>query len=139
MNTLYHATTVKTAFVAALISLTLACGYSSKTTPPVAGTIPAITQLNPNVATAGGADFVLTVDGSNFGTKAVVNWNGAAQTATTTYVSGNQLTVTIPAAMIATAGTVMVTVTNPGTAGNGQYGSGGTLAETSSPVSFTIN
>jgi hypothetical protein len=139
MNTLCHATTVKTVLVAALISLTLACGYSSKTTPPVAGTVPAITQLNPNAATAGGADFVLTVDGSNFGTKAVVNWNGTAQTATTTYVSGNQLTVTIPAAMIATAGTATVTVTNPGTTGNGQYGSGGTLAETSSAVSFTIN
>ena len=139
MKTLCHATTVKTVLVATLISLTLACGYGSKTYPPVAGTVPAITQLNPNAVTAGGADFVLTVDGSNFGTKAVVNWNGTAQTATTTYVSASQLTVTIPAAMIANSGTATVTVTNPGTAGTGQYGMGGTLAETSSPATFTIN
>jgi len=139
MKTLCHATTVKTAFVAALIALTLACGYSSKTTPPVAGTIPAITQLNPDAATAGGAAFVLTVDGSNFNSKSVVNWNGVAQTANTTYVSASQLTATIPAAMIANAGNAMVTVTNPATSGTGTYGSGGTLAETSSAVTFTIN
>ena len=138
MKIVRNTTTVKTALVAALIALTLACGYSSKTTPPVAGTVPAITQLNPDAATAGGAEFVLTVDGSNFSTKSVVNWNGVAQTATT-YVTTNQLTVSIPSAMIANSGTAMVTVTNPGTAGTGTYGSGGTLAETSSPMSFTIN
>jgi hypothetical protein len=38
--------------------------------------------------------------------------------------------------MIATAGTVSVTVTNPGTPG-GQYG-GGTMAETSNIMTFTI-
>lgn len=124
--------------VTTLIALTLACGYSSKTTPAVAGTTPAISELNPNDATAGAAAFTLTVNGSNFGTKAVVNWNGSAQTATT-YVSGNQLTLTIPASLIANSGTVSVTVTNPATAGTGMYGSGGTLAETSSAMNFTIN
>jgi hypothetical protein len=138
MKTVRNATTVKTALLAALIALTLACGYSSKTTPPVAGTVPAVTQLNPDAATAGGAEFVLTVDGSNFSTKSVVNWNGVAQTPTT-FVTANQLTVSIPAAMITSSGTAMVTVTNPGTTGTGTYGSGGTLAETSSPMSFTIN
>lgn len=122
-----------------LLALTLACGYSSKaTTPPVAGTMPTIAELAPASATAGGAAFTLTVDGTNFGAKAVVNWNGVAQTSNTTYVSGNQLTVTVPAASIANAGTVAVTVTNPGTAG-GLYGAGATLAETSSAMDFTIN
>ena len=69
----------------------------------------------------------------------MVNWNGVAQTANTTYVSGNQLTVAVPASAIATSGTITVTVTNPGTAGTGMYGSGGTLAETSSPMNFTVN
>jgi hypothetical protein len=138
MKTVRNATTVKTALLAALIALTLACGYSSKTTPPVAGTVPAVTQLNPNAATAGSAEFVLTVDGSNFSTKSVVNWNGVAQTPTT-FVTANQLTVSIPAAMITSSGTAMVTVTNPAIAGTGMYGGGGTLAETSSPMSFTIN
>lgn len=139
MNMLPILQPVKTILLVTLIALTVACGYSSKTTPPVAGTMPAISQLNPDAATAGGAAFVLTVNGTNFGAKAVVNWNGVAQTANTTYVSGSQLTVTVPAAAIATAGTMTVTVTNPGTPGTGMYGGGGTLPETSSPMDFTVN
>jgi IPT/TIG domain len=131
--------TVYTTLLATLIALTLACGYSAKSAPPpVAGTVPAISQLSPNATTAGGAAFTLTVDGANFGAKAVVNWNGAAQAATT-YVSGGQLMVAVPASAIATAGTVQITVTNPGTSGTGIYGTGGTLAETSAAMSFTIN
>jgi hypothetical protein len=131
--------TVYTTLLVILIALTLACGYSAKTTPPVAGTVPAISQLSPNAVTAGSAAFTLTVDGSNFGSKAVVNWNGAAQTANTTYVSGGQLTVAVPASAIAASGTVQVTVTNPGTTGTGLYGNGGTLPETSTAMTFTIN
>ncbi len=129
---------VKIALLTTLIALTLACGYSSKTTPAAAGAVPTITQLNPDSATTGSAAFTLTVNGNNFGAKAVVNWNGTAQNATT-YVSGNQLTVAIPASLVMNSGTVQVTVTNPGTPGTGMYGSGGTLAETSSPMDFTIN
>jgi len=138
MKSLTALRTVNTLMLVALTALTLACGYSSKSTPPVAGTVPAIAQLSPNSATAGGATFMLTVNGSNFGTKAVVNWNGAAQAATA-YVSGGQLTVSIPAAMIAASGSASITVTNPATPGTGLYGSGGTLAETSAPMTFTIN
>jgi hypothetical protein len=131
--------TVQAISLVTLIALTLACGYSSKAAAPVAGTMPAISQLNPESATAGGDAFTLTVTGSNFGTKAVVNWNGTAQTANTSYMSGTQLTVAVPASLIATSGTVSVTVTNPGTAGTGIYGTGATLAETSASMSFTIN
>ena len=130
---------LSTTALVALIALTLACGYSSKTTPPVAGSMPTIAQLSPDSATAGGAGFMLTVNGTNFGAKAIVNWNGVAQTANTTYVSGSQLTVAVPASAIAASGTISITVTNPATAGTGQYGSGGTQAETSSPMDFTIN
>jgi len=137
MHTLQTRNAVKTMFLVTLIALTLACGYSSKTTPPVAGTVPTISQLNPDNVTAGGTAFMLTVNGSNFGAKAVVNWNGAAQT--TTYVSAGQLTVAVPASLIAASGNVSVTVTNPGTPGTGMYGSGGTLPETSSAMAFTIN
>ncbi|HKH98079.1 MAG TPA: hypothetical protein VJ999_03140 [Candidatus Sulfotelmatobacter sp.] len=137
MHTLQTRNAVKTMFLVTLIALTLACGYSSKTTPPVAGTVPTISQLNPDNVTAGGTAFMLTVNGSNFGAKAVVNWNGAAQT--TTYVSAGQLTVAVPASLIAASGNVSVTVTNPGTPGTGMYGSGGTLPETSSAMTFTIN
>jgi IPT/TIG domain len=129
--------TVKPILLLTLTALTLACGYSAKTTPAMAGTMPTIAALSPPNATAGGPAFTLTVNGTNFGGKAVVNWNGAAQP--TTIVSANQLTVAVPAAAIATSGAVSVTVTNPGTPGTGLYGGGGTLAETSMPMSFTVN
>lgn len=79
----------------------------------------------------------LTVDGSKFGSNAVVKWNGTAQT--TMFVTANQLVATIPGTAIATPGTVPVTVTNPGTpASGGPYGNGGTVAETSPAVNFTV-
>lgn len=139
MNTFQTKKIVKTILLVAVHALSLACGYSSKNTAPVAGTVPAITQLSPDSAKAGSGAFTLTVNGSNFGTKAVVNWNGTAQTAGTTYVSVNQLTVAVPASLIMTAGTASITVTTPATPGTGMYGSVGTLAETSQPADFTIN
>jgi len=130
--------TLSTISLAALIALTLACGYSSKsTTPAVAGAMPSIAALAPDNTNSGGAAFTLTVNGSNFSTKAAINWNGTAQT--TTYVSTSQLTATISATDIATPASVPITVTNPAVSGTGIYGSGGTLAETSSPMDFTVN
>ena len=109
-------------------------GSSTKVTPPQPGAVPAIAQLAPNTVTAGAPGFTLTVNGSNFAGNSVVNWGSA--TPSTTFVTGKQLMTAIPASMIATAGTVSVTVTNPGTPG-GQYG-GGTMAETSNAMTFTI-
>jgi hypothetical protein len=129
----------KSLLLVALIAITVACGYSSKMTAPVAGSMPAISALSPNSVTAGGAAFTMTVNGTNFGAKAVVNLNGTAQTANTTFVSGNQLMVAVPASAIATPGAIAVTVTNPATPGTGMYGSGGTLAATSAAMSFTVN
>ena len=80
---------------------------------------------------------MLTVNGSSFSGNSVVNWNGAAQT--TTFVSGNQVTASIAAADIAAPAVVAITVTNPAVAGTGIYGSGGTTAETSNSMDFTIN
>jgi hypothetical protein len=131
---------MKTASMALLLTMfamTLGCGYSKKTTPPVAGTMPAIAQLSPDNTNHGGTGFNMIVNGSNFASKATVNWNGTAQA--TTFVTANQLTIAVSSTMIANAGTVQITVTNPATAGTGLYGSGGTLAETSSPATFTIN
>jgi hypothetical protein len=132
--------TLSTVLLAALTAFTLACGYSSKATMPAQpGSMPAISALAPNTMTSRGPSFVLTVNGSNFSTNGTINWNGMAQT--TTFVSANQLTATIVASDIATPATVAVTVTNPATSGMamGMYGSGGTLAETSSAMNFTVN
>ena len=137
MKTFQTRHTLKTALLTTISAFTLACGYSAKATPPSAGTTPTIAALSPSSATAGGPAFTLTVNGTNFAGKAVVNWNGVPQP--TTIVSGNQVIATVPAAAIAASGTVAVTVTNPGTPGTGMYGGGGTLAETSTPMNFTVN
>jgi len=91
------------------------------TNPP-----PTITTLSPSSATAGGAAFTLTVNGTAFVAGATVNFNGGA--ATTAFVSSTQLTAAITAAQIATGGTVNVTVTNPAPGGG-----------TSGAATFTIN
>jgi hypothetical protein len=84
-----------------------------------------ITSLSPASVAAGGAAFTLTVNGSNFITRMNTMWG-------TTWVGANvisstQLTATIPASLIATAGTASVQV----------YGNGG-LGYSNSAI-ITIN
>jgi len=127
--------TLNTILIGTLIAITLACGYSSKNNvTPTA--MPTIANLSPSSASAGTAAFMLTVNGSSFGSNAVVNWNSSAQT--TTVVNGGQLTIAVPASAVANAGTIKVSVTNPATTGSGMYG-GGSPAQTSTAVNFTIN
>ncbi len=71
---------------------------------------PAISGLSPNSATAAGPKFTLTVNGIGFVSGSNVQWNGSA--VATTYVSATQLTATIPATLIASAGGASVTVLN---------------------------
>lgn len=123
--------TVHTILIGILFAITLACGYSPKNYSSGSSSMPAIAQLNPGSATAGEATFMLTVTGSNFASKAVVNWNATAQM--TTFVNTGQLTIQVPASAVANAGMVQITVTNPGS--NGMYGSS---AQTSAAVPFTI-
>jgi hypothetical protein len=113
-----------------LIVAGFGCGYSKPAA--MATTLPAISQLNPQSTSTGGAQFQLEVDGMNFSSSAMVNFNGAVQA--TTFVSATKLEATIPAAAIMNSGTVQVTVTNPGT--GGIYGA---TATTSTGMSFMIN
>jgi subtilisin family serine protease len=87
--------------------------------------VPSIMSLSPVSTTAGAATFTLTVDGVNFESNAVVRWNGADRV--TTFVSATQLTATITAADVASAGTASVTVGNP------------SKSTTSAAQAFTIN
>ena len=82
MKTSQTLQTVKTTLLVTLTALTLACGYSAKTTPPSRRDDSHHRCAEPASATAGGPAFTLTVNGTNFGGKAVVNWNGTAQTST---------------------------------------------------------
>jgi len=74
---------------------------------------PTTTSITPTSKISGDAGFTLTVNGTNFlnGTSTVM-WNRSPRI--TTYVSATQLTATIPAIDITTAGTASVTVYNAG-------------------------
>jgi hypothetical protein len=88
-------------------------------TPP-----PAISSISPSSETAGGPTFTLTVNGSNFISASTIDFNGSPLT--TAFVSASQLTASVPAVDITTAGPATITVVNPGVA-------------TSNAVPFTIN
>src|SRR5436305_8468582 len=107
----------------ASVTVTTAGGTSGPATFTINPPPPTITSLSPSSATAGGAGFTLTVNGTNLVSGATVQWGATALT--TTYVSGVQVTATVPASLIASAGTANVTVTTAG--------------GTSSPATFTIN
>lgn len=92
-----------------------------------------ITSLSPSDVNAGGPDLTLTVNGSGFIAKTVVQWNGKnLATTLTTDSNGNVLTVTavVPAAMTAKAGSAVVQTLSPhsGAGNNGL----------SNPIAFQI-
>jgi len=74
-----------------------------------------LSSLNPASAIAGGGNFTLTVNGSNFVGGSVVRWNGSDRA--TTFVSANQVTAAIGSADIAAPVTAQVTVFNPAPGG----------------------
>ena len=87
--------------------LAVGCGYGSgyKANSPqlmTGGNTVNISGLSPTSVMAASASFTLTVNGSGFGTDAVVYFNSAAKS--TTVISGNQVMAAIPAADVATAG-----------------------------------
>jgi hypothetical protein len=129
---------MKTVSVLLLAILCFGCGgYSApKTGTRQAGIVPHIVAIMPNTANHGDPAFTLTVNGSQFNADAVVNWNGMAQT-NTAHPAMNQLTVAMPASAIASAGSLAVTVTNPGSGTPG--GCCSTTSETSNSTTFTIN
>jgi uncharacterized protein (TIGR03437 family) len=71
-----------------------------------------ITSLAPASATAGDATFTLTVNGSNFGPGAQVQWNGAG--IPTTAVSSTELQASVDASLVAAPGIAPVTVSLTG-------------------------
>jgi hypothetical protein len=119
-NQLRVAVTASDVAVVGLASVTIfnrgpGGGTSSAQTLPINNPLPVIDALHPSSATAGEADFTLTVEGTNFVTGSVVRWNGANRW--TTFVRGTQLMATITAADIATPGTASVTVFTPAPGG----------------------
>lgn len=72
---------------------------------------PTLSSISPSSTNAGGPAFTLTATGTNFVASSKVRWSG--QDLTTVFVSSTQLTASVPANLIATGGTVPITVFTP--------------------------
>ena len=84
-------------------------------TVTAANPVPSVSSLNPNSAVAGGPAFTLSVSGSGFVQGSMVQWNGSNRP--TMFGGGASLSASIPASDIASAGSVSITVFNPGPGG----------------------
>jgi hypothetical protein len=118
--------------------LALVCSSCGVCPPP-----PFISSISPNNTPAGGNQFVLTVNGSDFRHDSSVSWNGSFRV--TTFVSSHQLKAVITAADIAQPGMMSVFVFNPPetstTSVSGAIGMGPITScrgKDSNAVSFTI-
>src|SRR5437899_2693126 len=109
---------------------TVSRGLTGTGTNPVP--VPVLGALSPSSATAGGAAFTLTVNGTNFVASSVVRWNGSNRT--TTFVSATELRAAISAGDITTAGTTQITVFTPLPGG----GTSGALTCTITSQMFTL-
>jgi DNA-binding beta-propeller fold protein YncE len=76
---------------------------------------PTVSTLDPDNKVVNSAEFTLTVNGTGFVSGSTVRWDSADLA--TTYVSGTQLTATVPAGNLTSASTVPVTVYNPAPGG----------------------
>ena len=93
--------------------------------------VPTIASLSPNPVDAGGAYFLVTMTGTGFVPKSVVNWAGTPLG--TTYVSSTQLQAAVTPELRALSGTFPLTVTDPGAAPSNA------APFTVSPVLFTVS
>ncbi|MBI1796194.1 MAG: hypothetical protein HYR74_03990 [Candidatus Eisenbacteria bacterium] len=87
---------------------------------------PATTSIAPATKNQGDPGFAMTVNGSGFLACSIVRLDGSDRT--TAYVSGGQLTATIPASDMASGGTHTITVFTPAAGGG-----------TSNGQTFTVN
>jgi hypothetical protein len=100
-----------------LVSLLTGCGTrgSSGNHDPLKMIIfspPSITALTPNSVPVNSVPFTITINGSNFGTDAVVFWQGTARS--TFFVTSNQLMATVTATDLMFTGLVPIYVRTGG-------------------------
>src|SRR5262249_13667462 len=105
-------------------------------TSPASLAAPSIASLSQTTAAAGGPAITLTVTGTNILPCSVVQWTNSSNVTTaltTTYVSGTQLSATVPAANFQAPGSAQVSVVTPALGG----GTSGTLPFTILPPAIT--
>jgi hypothetical protein len=86
-------------------------GSSNSANFTVNNAAPTIISLSPTSATAGSTSQTLAINGTNFVSSTTATYNGLIHPAT--FVSSTQLTISLSAGDLATAGTYPVVVTNP--------------------------
>ena len=96
----------------ALVLATTGCGGYGSNKMGGNGGAPSIMNLSPNMKTSNDPAFVLTVNGSGFGTDSVVYWNGTALP--TSYGNGTSVTANVSAVDIMNAGMFPVYVRSGG-------------------------
>jgi len=111
--------TITVAASETLKAIAVATGYTTSGVASASYTFvnpaPVLSSLSPAIATAGDAAFVLTINGTGLTASSVVYWGSS--TITSQYVSANQLTIQVPAALVADAGTSTIYVVNPAPGG----------------------
>lgn len=117
--------TFASAAACALVLLSLLAGCGSNTQPY--NDTPAVINLFPTNATAGGPTFTLNISGTGFIAASTAFWNNM-QLTTTFNANTLQISASIPASFIASAGVAQVTVVSPAPGGG-----------ISNAVTFTIN
>jgi hypothetical protein len=103
------------AYVVTVVNPTPGGGASGALNFTVTNPLPTATAILPDKVATGSPAFMLTVVGTGFVPSSVARVNG--QERQTVYVAPSQVTAMIPAADIATAGTLQITVTNPAPGG----------------------
>jgi hypothetical protein len=80
------------------------------------GATPVLSSISPATAVVGGGVFQLALTGSNFANNAVVLWNNGSttQSLATIFQDSNDLSAVVPANLIATTGTVFISVSSAG-------------------------
>lgn len=98
--------------------------------------VPHIDSVLPLSTAPGGAQFTLTVNGTDFVAASTVSWSATALA--TTFVSTQQLTAIVPAPLIAASGTGWITVFNPAPGGGTSNLAFLPVGNTSAHVNFAL-
>jgi hypothetical protein len=98
----------------ASVTVTTVAGTSAPLTFVIAKPVPSITSISPTSVTVGGAQFTLTVNGANFLPNSLSLVRLGSAWLSSSYVSSTKMTATVPASMLAIAGTAEITVIGTG-------------------------
>lgn len=71
---------------------------------------PTLLSIVPSSVVAGAPGLTIQANGANFTTSSTIQWNGSSLP--TTFATGTQLTVTVPAIDLASAGTAQISISN---------------------------